>query len=117
MKSLSQTNSLLNFLKKLRLKSVYFHIFTYIITLVKLLPLFIITHDWNIIHTKGISHYFIELTFGPILYRINNLTFSVVLLVLMLVLSLVPFMYLLVYYCRLRNYNVFLFYHLRVHWA
>ena len=109
MKALSQPNNLLNFLKKLRLKSIYFHIFTYIITLVKLLPLFIITHDWNIVHTNGISHYFIELTLGPILYRINNLTFSVVLLVLMLLLSLVPFIYLLVYYCKLKRYDVFLF--------
>ena len=86
MKPLSQKQYILNFLKKLRLKSAYFHIFTYIFNLIKLLPVFIITHDWNVIHTKGISHYLIELTLGPILYRINDRIFSIMLLTFFLLL-------------------------------
>ena len=109
MKPLSQKQYILNFLKKLRLKSAYFHIFTYIFNLIKLLPVFIITHDWNVIHTKGISHYLIELTLGPILYRINDRIFSIMLLTFFLLLSIVPFIFLAIYYCKFKHYSVFLF--------
>ena len=109
MKPLSQQQYILNFIKKLRLKSAYFRIFTYIFNLLKLLPIFIITHDWNVVHTKGISHYLIEFTLGPILHRINDLIFSIALLTFFLLFSIVPFIFLAIYYCKFKHYSVFLF--------
>ena len=87
---------------------MFFRTFAYVFAIVKLLPLFIITHDWNILQTNGISHYLTEITLCPILSRINNLAFSLIYLIVFILLSVIPFVVLIIYYIQFKKYDIFL---------
>ena len=99
----------LTFIDKIQLKHTSLELFKCLFIIMKLIPAFLITHDWNILHTKGISKYLFELTLGPLIHRINNITVLTILLTLFLLLSLIPCIILLVYYHRFKKYDFFLF--------
>ena len=99
----------INFFQKIHLKNHYFVIFSYIFVITKLLPLFIITHDWNILETKGLCKYLIELTIGPIIHRLNNFTIYIVILAILFLFSLIPVLMLIVYYHRFKKIDIYLF--------
>ena len=99
----------LTFIEKIQLKHTSLELFKCLFIIMKLIPAFLITHDWNILHTKGISKYLFELTLGPLIHRINNITVLTILLTLFLLLSLIPCIILLVYYHRFKKYDFFLF--------
>lgn len=99
----------INFFQKIHLKNHYFVIFSYIFVITKLLPLFIITHDWNILETKGLCKYLIELTIGPIIHRLNNFTIYIVILTILFLFSLIPVLMLILYYHRFKKIDIYLF--------
>ena len=99
----------INFFQKIQLKNHYFVIFSYIFVITKLLPLFIITHDWNILETKGLCKYLIELTIGPIIHRLNNFTIYIVILTILFLFSLIPVLMLILYYHRFKKIDIYLF--------
>ena len=99
----------LNYIQKIRLKHNSSRVFKFLFLLTKLIPSFIITHDWNILHTKGISKYLFELSFGPLIHRINSVTLLIVLLIMFFLLSVIPCIILIIYYHRFKKYDFFLF--------
>lgn len=108
MKSKSE-DFFINFVQKIHLKNHYFVVFSYIFVITKLLPIFIITHDWNIVETKGLCKYLIELTLGPIIHRLNNLTVYIVILSILFLLCIIPVLMLIVYYHRFKKIDIYLF--------
>ena len=44
----------------------------YIILIIKLIPLFIITHDWDLSLNKGVSKWIRKFTFAEIIFNINS---------------------------------------------
>ena len=99
----------LNYIQKIRLKHNSLRVFKCLFLFTKLIPSFIITHDWNILHTKGISKYLFELSFGPLIHRINSVTLLIALLTLFFLLSVIPCIILIIYYHRFKKYDFFLF--------
>ena len=59
------------------------------IIIMKILPLFIITHDWNISYKKGISYWIRKLILCEFLYSLNEYYFYYVILMILFILILI----------------------------
>lgn len=81
--NIEDDNKVILFLKKLRpLKYIPRESFYLFITL-KLFPLFLLTHDWNIVNSpnRGLSSYLFEFTLGPLIHKQKSNTLNIILLV------------------------------------
>ena len=79
---------LIKYLKKILPQKILSTNSFYLFIILKLLPLILITHDWNIVKApnRGLSSYLFEFTIGPLLHREKNNTLYIVLLVFLLAL-------------------------------
>lgn len=80
-------------------------LFYYVFLVFKLLPLIIITHDWNINYGKGISAIVSQFTLCPILTKVKNQNVTVYIISLIFVLSLCCFIFCLICKHRLSKQN------------
>ena len=80
----------------------------YIFILFKIFPVFLLTHDWNIVSSeyRGLSSYLFEFTLGPILHKQKSNYLFVIIMATLFILSLFSYIILQIACCsKFQNKN------------
>ena len=71
----------------------------------RIIPLFIITHDWNIHYKHGITYYLSLITTLPIIHKLNSQNIALFFILFLFISSIINIIIYFRFYNQIKEYN------------
>ena len=94
-----------HFLIKIKHHIPHNNILALIMTILKILPILIITHDWNILYTHCFSYYLSLITLSSTLHQKENKTLRLIIMIVIILITIAIFIVMLIFYKRMKSFG------------